>query len=263
MPPRQSQPMTSTPSARPVIAIACDEVRVFKHPAHAAFDAYVRAVADVAGALPLLLPALGDGLDLGALLGSVDGLLLTGSPSNVEPSRYGGPLDPEMLLDTARDATTLPAIPRLADAGLPLFGVCRGLQEMNVAFGGTLHAEVHEQPGHLDHRVGNLERPLPQWYEDRHVVHLHRGGRLHGLLQRDTLTVNSLHEQGIATLAPRLRAEARADDGLVEAVSVADTPAFTLAVQWHPEMRVADSAEARALFVAFGDACRQRRAQRR
>ena len=247
---------------RPVVAIACDQVRVFKHPAHAAFDAYVRAVVDVMGALPLLLPTLGADLDLGALLGSVDGLLLTGSPSNVEPTRYGAAPDPGMLLDTARDATTLPAIPTLADAGLPLFGVCRGLQEMNVAFGGTLHAEVHAQPGHQDHRVGSLERSRPEWYEDRHVVHLQRGGRLHGLLQRETLVVNSLHEQGIATLAPRLRAEARADDGLVEAISVADTPGFTLAVQWHPEMRVGDSAEARALFAAFGEACRQRRGLR-
>lgn len=254
--------MNILPARRPVVAIACDQVRVFKHPAHAAFDAYVRAVVDVMGAMPLLLPALGADLDVAALLGSVDGVLLTGSPSNVEPVRYGAAPDPGMLLDTARDATTLPAIPRLADAGLPLFGVCRGLQEMNVAFGGTLHAEVHEQPGHQDHRVGALERPLPEWYEDRHVVHLQRGGRLHGLLQRDTLVVNSLHEQGIATLAPRLRAEARADDGLVEAISVADSPGFTLAVQWHPEMRVGDSAEARALFAAFGEACRQRRAQR-
>jgi len=250
------------PTSRPVIAIACDQVHVYKHPAHAAFDAYVRAVVDVIGGLPLLLPALGVDLDPAALLGSVDGLLLTGSPSNVEPARYGGPPDPEMMLDIARDATTLPAIPRLADAGLPLFGVCRGLQEMNVAFGGTLHAEVHEQPGHQDHRVGSLERPLPEWYEDSHVVHLQHGGRLHRLLQRDTLLVNSLHEQGIATLASRLQAEARADDGLVEAISVTDAPGFTLAVQWHPEMRVGVNAEARALFVAFGDACRQRRQQR-
>lgn len=252
----------SATNPRPVIAIACDLVRVYQHPSHAAFDAYVRAVADAAGGLPLLLPALGAGLDLGALMGSVDGVLLTGSPSNVEPARYGGAADPEMLLDTERDATTLPAIVPLADAGVPLFGVCRGLQEMNVAFGGTLHAEVQAQPGHRDHSVGDLARPLVQWYEDRHVVHLQRGGRLQALLQRDELVVNSLHDQGIATLAPRLRAEARADDGLVEAVSVADSPGFSLAVQWHPEMRVHDSAEARALFVAFGQACRQRAQQR-
>ena len=252
----------SATSTTPVIAIVCDRVRVFRHDAHAAFHGYVRAVAEVARGLPLLLPAAGPAIDLDALVHSVDGLLLTGSPSNVEPSCYAGPAQPDMLLDTDRDATTLAAIPRLAAAGLPLFGVCRGLQEMNVAYGGTLHAEVHEQPGHQDHRVGDLERPLADWYEDKHLVHLQPGGRLHRLLQRDAITVNSLHEQGIARLGAGLRAEARADDGLVEAIAVEAAPQFTLAVQWHPEMRIDDSAEARALFAAFGDACRARRAQR-
>lgn len=248
--------MSSTSSARPVIAIACDEVRVFKHPAHAAFDAYVRAVADVAGALPLLLPALGDGLDLGALLGSVDGLLLTGSPSNVEPSRYGGPLDPEMLLDTARDATTLPAIPRLADAGLPLFGVCRGLQEMNVAFGGTLYQALPEVAGLGRHRAP-AGSPLEERYAPSHAVRFTPGGLLARISGRQQALVNSVHSQGVERLADALAIEAVAPDGLVEACVVRDAPGFTLAVQWHPEWNLGGDALSQAIFRAFGEAARR------
>lgn len=249
-------------SSRPVVAIVCDRVRVFQHDAHAAFDGYVRAVTDAMQGLPLLLPAAGAAIDHVALLDAVDGLLLTGSPSNVQPSCYGGAPDPAMHLDVARDETTLAAIPALAQAGLPLLGICRGLQEMNVAYGGTLHAQVHAQPGLQDHRVGGLERPLPQWYEDRHVVHVQPDGWLARVVRVPTLTVNSLHEQGIARLGRGLNVEARAGDGLVEAISVAAAPQFTLAVQWHPEMRIDDSAEARAIFAAFAEGCRARRVQR-
>lgn len=251
-----------TASTRPVVAIVCDRVRIFQHEAHAAFDGYVRAVTDAMGGLPLLLPAAGAAIDLAALLDSVDGLLLTGSPSNVQPACYGGPTDPEMHLDVARDETTLAAIPALARAGLPLLGICRGLQEMNVAYGGTLHAQVHAQPGLQDHRIGDLQRPLPQWYEDRHEVRIEPDGWLARAVGAPVLTVNSLHEQGIARLGQGLRVEARAADGLVEAISVAAAPQHTLAVQWHPEMRIADSAEARAIFAGFAEACRARRGQR-
>ena len=248
---------------RPVVAIVCDRITLFGHDAHAAFHGYVHAVAEVSGALPLLLPASGPDLDIETLLSAVDGLLLTGSPSNVEPSCYAGPApDPSMHLDRARDATVLQPLPRLVDAGLPLFGVCRGLQELNVAYGGTLHTAVHEQPGLRDHRIGDLKRPLDQWYADKHPVQVQPGGVLARLLPQPSFDINSLHEQGIARLGQGLRVEAQADDGLVEAISVQAAAQFTLAVQWHPEMRVADSAEARTLFAAFGDACRARRAQR-
>ncbi len=257
--------MTGLP--RPVIAIQCDRVRVFGHDAHAAFDAYVQAVATVAQGLPLLLPAIGAALDLAALLDSVDGLLLTGSPSDVAPSRYGGPpLDPDSLLDEQRDATTLAQIPALVAAGLPLLGVCRGLQELNVACGGSLHAAVHELPGYQDHREGDHARPIERWYDDSHPVQVQPGGQLAAVLAGvhpgPELMVNSLHHQGIARLGQGLRVEAVASDGLVEAISVDGAPQFVLAVQWHPEMRVADSAAARALFAAFGQACRERRASR-
>lgn len=255
--------MTAPAARTPVVAIMCDRIELHRHAAHAAFDGYVRAVTQAVGGLPLLLPATGAALDLQALLDSVDGLLLTGSPSNVEPSCYAGPpAPPDLLLDPQRDATTLVQIPRLVDAGLPLLGICRGLQEVNVAYGGSLHLAVHDQPGHLDHREGPHERPIADWYADSHTVRLAPGGRLAQLLQRDELPVNSLHHQGVQRLGRGLRVEARAPDGLVEALAVEAAPQFTLAVQWHPEMRIDDSAEARALFAAFGQACCARQQQR-
>lgn len=251
------------PGARPVVALVCDHIQLHRHAAHAVFDGYVRAVAEVSQALPLLLPALGPALDVAALLDSVDALLLTGSPSNVAPPRYGAPLRADDWLDEQRDATTLAHIPPLVQQGLPLLGVCRGLQEINVAYGGTPHPEVHERPGRLDHRIADMQRPVPEWYGDSHPVRVLPGGRLAALLGEGEVVVNSLHEQGIERLGPGLRAEAQAADGLVEALSVEGAPALALAVQWHPEMRVADQAAARALFVALGDAARARHAQRR
>lgn len=250
--------------ATPVVAIACDRTVVFGHEAHLGLHGYVRAVTQVIGGLPLLLPALGAELDLAALIDSVDGVLLTGSPSNVAPACYGGPPLPEgTLTDEHRDATTLAPIPRLVAAGVPLFGVCRGLQEMNVAYGGSLHAAVHRLPGHLDHREGDHGRPVARWYDDSHPVQVQPGGVLARLLPVGAMSVNSLHHQGIDRLGPGLRVEALAPDGLVEAISVEGAPGFALGVQWHPEMRVDDSAAARALFTAFGQACRDRHAQRR
>lgn len=246
-----------------MVAIVCDRVQLYRHDAHAVFDGYVRAVTQAVGGLPLLLPAAGGTIDLDALIDSIDGLLLTGSPSNVAPSCYAGPDGPpDLLTDAQRDATTLTQIPRLVRAGVPLLGVCRGLQEMNVAYGGSLHLAVHDEPGHLDHREGPHDRPIPDWYGDSHAVQLAPGGWLARLLQREQMQVNSLHHQGIQRLGHGLRVEARAPDGLVEAISVEAAAQFTLAVQWHPEMRIDDSAEARALFTAFGDACRARRVQR-
>lgn len=252
------------PSAMtPVIAIVSDRVTLYGHEAHAAFHGYVRAVAEVCRGLPLLLPAAGAAIDLAALVDNVDGVLLTGSPSNVAPACYAGPpLPAGTMTDEHRDATTLAQIPALVRAGVPLLGVCRGLQEINVAYGGSLHAAVHELPGHLDHREGDHDRPIPRWYDDSHRVRVQPGGRLAALMDTQDLSVNSLHHQGIARLGQGLRAEAVAPDGLVEAISVDAAPQFALAVQWHPEMRIDDSAAARALFTAFGQACRVRRAER-
>lgn len=247
------------PARRPVVAIITDRIELHHHVAYAVLDGYVRAVASAAGALPLLLPACPEALDSEALIEAVDGILLTGSPSNVAAERYGAaPLPAATRQDPARDATVLPLLPRLIAAGMPLLGICRGFQELNVVYGGTLERAVHAQPGRLDHREGDHGRPIAQWYEDRHAIQIVPGGRLAAIAPDHSCLVNSLHHQGIERLGDGLRVEATAPDGLVEAVSVEAAPQFTLAVQWHPEMRVDDSALSRRIFAAFGEACAQR-----
>jgi putative glutamine amidotransferase len=221
-------------------------------------EKYARAILDAAGGIPLVIPALAEELGLSELLDRLDGILFTGSPSNVEPHHYGGtPSAPGTLHDPARDATTLPLIRRAVESGVPAFGICRGFQEMNVAFGGTLHQRVHEIVGNLDHR-DDESQPLEVQYGPAHEVTLEPGGVLRALAGRDHIEVNSLHSQGIDRLGERLVVEARAPDGLIEAFRVADAPRFALAVQWHPEWKVMTNPFSCALFAAFGAASRDR-----
>jgi putative glutamine amidotransferase len=228
------------------------------HPFHMVGEKYARAVLDAAGAAPLLIPSLADELGFDELLQRLDGLLFTGSPSNVEPHRYeGAPSAPGTLHDPARDATTLPLIRKAVRAGVPVFGICRGFQEMNVAFGGTLHQRLHEVPGHLDHRDDETQ-PLEVQYGPAHDVTLEPGGVLRSLAASDRIQVNSLHNQGIDRLGAELAVEARAPDGVIEAFRVRDAPRFALAVQWHPEWKVMSNPFSRALFAAFGQASRER-----
>lgn len=252
-----------SPALRPVVVIASDRIERDGHATHAALDGYVRAVGEISEALPLALPAAGDVIDVDTLIDAIDGIVLTGSPSNVHPSRYGATAPhPEMQLDLARDATILSLLPRLIAAGVPVLAVCRGFQELNVLYGGTLEPAVHRQPGRLDHREGGHDRPIQRWYDDSHALHIVEGGVLAQLAGGTRAVVNSLHHQGIERLGKGLRVEATAPDGLIESFSIESAPGFALAVQWHPEMRIDDSAFARALFTAFGDACRARRQER-
>lgn len=228
------------------------------HPFHMVGEKYARAVLDAAGAAPLLIPSLADELGFDELLQRLDGLLFTGSPSNVEPHLYeGAPSAPGTLHDPARDATTLPLIRKAVRAGVPVFGICRGFQEMNVAFGGTLHQRLHEVPGHLDHRDDETQ-PLEVQYGPAHDVTLEPDGVLRALALSDTIQVNSLHNQGIDRLGAELAVEARAPDGVIEAFRVRDAQRFALAVQWHPEWKVMSNPFSRALFAAFGQASRER-----
>ena len=230
---------------------------------HQVGDKYVDSVVDGAGGLPLIVPALGPRLDPDAVLDGLDGLLVTGSPSNVEPHHYGGPAPrPDSPCDPARDATTLPLIRRALDLAVPLFAICRGIQELNVALGGTLHQNVHELPDRADHRSDKTV-PIQERYGPAHAVQLVPGGMVRRLLDgAATITVNSLHAQAIDRLADGLAVEAIAPDGTIEAVRVIDAPAFALAVQWHPEWRVLDNPQSRRLFAAFGAACRARQRAR-
>ncbi len=241
---------------RPVVGIPACSKFFDPHPFYAVGEKYVDAVADGADTTPLLIPPLGPRHDEPSLVASLDGLFLSGSPSNVWPDHYGGPASKDGTLhDHARDSTTLPLIRAALGAGMPLLAVCRGIQELNVALGGTLHQEVHEQPGRDDHREPKGE-PLDIMYGPAHAVDLVAGGALATLFGCTTLTVNSLHSQGIDRLADGLVVEATAHDGQIEAVRVVDAPAFAIGVQWHPEWQFAEDPASRTLFRAFGAACR-------
>ena len=243
---------------RPLIGIPADRRMVGHHPFHMVGEKYARAVMEAAEAVPVLIPSLAQELGFDELLTRLDGLVFTGSPSNVEPRHYQGPpSDPGTLHDPARDATTLPLIRKAVAAGVPVLGICRGFQEMNVAFGGTLHQKLHEIPGHLDHR-DDTSLPLDVQYGPAHDVTLEPGGLLRPLADGDRITVNSLHNQGIDRLGAALAVEARAPDGVVEAFRVRDARRFALAVQWHPEWKVMANPFSRALFAAFGRASRER-----
>jgi putative glutamine amidotransferase len=226
---------------------------------HATPARYGAALMGAAGALPILLPPVGEGLV--AMLDRLDGLLLSGSPSNVEPQRYG--VDEDLTPgkhDPHRDATTLPMIRAAIARGLPVLAICRGIQELNVALGGTLIQKVQEQPGRMDHRAitSEAERTEPldynHLYRLKHTVSV--SGHLARIVGAGEIMVNSLHEQAIDRPAEGLVVEARAGDGTIEAVRLADAPGFVMGVQWHPEWHVLADAPSTAIFRAFGDACR-------
>jgi putative glutamine amidotransferase len=241
-------------AVRPLIGIPADRRMLGLHPFHVVGEKYARAVLDGAGGLPLLIPALAEELGMDELLGRLDGVMFTGSASNVEPHHYSGPAsDPGTLHDPARDATTLPLIRKAVASGIPVLGICRGFQEMNVAFGGTLHQKVHEVEGRLDHRE-DVKLELDVQYGPAHEVILEPQGLLHGLAGHERITVNSLHSQGIDRLGESLSVEAHAPDGLVEAFRVRNAKRFAVAVQWHPEWKVMSNPFSRALFGAFGAA---------
>ncbi|MEO8315194.1 MAG: gamma-glutamyl-gamma-aminobutyrate hydrolase family protein [Pseudomonadota bacterium] len=246
---------------RPIIGIPADRRMLGPHPFHVAGEKYITAVLRESEALPLVIPSLGDELGLAELLGELDGLLFPGSASNVEPQHYGGDASrPGTLHDPERDATTLSLIPRAIAAGVPVLGICRGFQEMNVAFGGTLWQHVGEVAGQAVHHE-DTTAPLAEQYGLAHAVTLTPGGLLASIGGVGRITVNSLHHQGVRTLAPGLIEEARAEDGLIEAFRVRDARRFALAVQWHPEWKPAENPFSTALFRAFGEAARERAAQ--
>ena len=242
---------------RPVIGLPADRRVIGDHLFHAVGEKYVRAVVDAADCMPLVIPALRDLVSIDEVLEVVDGLLFTGSPSNVEPVHYSGPASRAGTLhDADRDATTLPLIPAAIERGMPVFGICRGFQEMNVAFGGTLHQNLHEVPGFLDHR-DDESQPLDVQYGPAHDVVLEEGGQLRHLAGTDRVRVNSLHHQGVERLADRLIVEARAPDGVIEAFRVRGVKRFATAVQWHPEWKVMSNDFSKALFAAFGASARE------
>lgn len=246
--------MTIKPQKPIVLVPACNR-SLGDHPFHVAGKKYVDAVR-LAGATPLIVPTAElDEID--ALLDLADGVLLTGSASNVHPSHFGEEVhDTTLPLDPVRDAWTLPLIRRVIERGMPLFAICRGTQEANVALGGSLHQAVQEVAPYSDHRAP-AGQPAAVQYADVHDVLVEPGGVLAGIVDKPQFRVNSVHGQAVNRLASGLRVEARAPDGLVEAFSVENAAGFNLCVQWHPEWQAADNPVSMQMLKAFGAACRQ------
>ena len=253
--------MNMTHKPKPIVLVPACNKPIGEHPFHVAGKKYVDAVR-LAGAQPLIVPtALPEELD--ALLDMADGVLLTGSASNVHPSHFDEEVhDTTLPLDPARDAWTLPLIPKVLARGMPLFAICRGTQETNVALGGSLHQAVQEVDPYDDHRAP-AGQPAAVQYGPAHDVEVVPGGLLSQVVEPRTFKVNSVHGQAVNRLAPGLRVEARAPDGLVEAFSVAEAKGFNLCVQWHPEWQAPSNPVSMQMLQAFGAACRQYRDRHR
>ena len=244
---------------KPLIGISCcvKAFGIFNTPNHAASDTYIRAVDLVVGGLPMLIPAMGQAGDPAAFAARLDGLVLTGSRSNVHPTYYDGPPHPpDLPEDPARDALTLPLIRAAIARGVPVLAICRGQQELNVALGGSLDQKIQDLPGRLDHSTPSDQGNHRIRIGKAHGVRVTPGGLLARVTGREELAVNSLHNQAIARLAPGLVVEATAPDGTIEAVSLPSARGFVLGVQWHPEYDFEWDAISRKIFGAFAEAAR-------
>src|SRR3954452_21924680 len=242
---------------KPVVGVIGNVFQVEnRFPAQMVGERNLRAVADAAGALPLMFAGTPDITDIDALLGAVDGILLTGARANVHPACFGVEPDPRHEpYDHDRDAMALALIEACVARGVPLFGICRGFQEMNVAFGGSLHPEIRDLPGRMNHRMPRLDNgeihPDPTVvFADRHEVSLVAGGAFANILGCETIRVNSLHGQGVLEPGQRVIVEGVAEDGTIEAIRIADAPGFALGVQWHAEYDPQRNPINRKLFEA-------------
>lgn len=242
---------------QPIVAVPTDVREFDNYIWHGVPQPYLEAAISVANVTPLAVPSFGaDRIDLGAVLGAVDGVMITGSKSNVHPSLYGeeateenGPYDP------GRDATSIPLIKGAIERGIPLLCICRGIQELNVALGGTLATEVQDRDGNLDHRAVVSDNQ-----DERFAIHqtvtVKPGTCMADILGAGEIKINTLHRQAVGTLASGLAVEAIAPDGVVEAVSVLGAKAFAIGVQWHPEYWAASDRPSARVFEAFGEAVR-------
>jgi putative glutamine amidotransferase len=244
----------------PVIGISsCRKMGDFAY--YSVYHKYI-AVILALGALPIIIPSVGDLANLTPLLDRIDGLLLTGSQTNIQPQLYNRePVMSVPIEDRSRDATTMPLINAAVEQGVPIFAICRGMQELNVAMGGTLHQELHKVSGRMTHYLGE-DYPLEKLYEPLHDVEVMPSSWLESWVGAPTIRVNSIHTQAIDELSGALVPEAMAPDGTIEAIRAAEAPGFAYGVQWHPEHNYAENTVSQALFSAFGGAVSDYSAQR-
>ncbi len=254
-----------TPRRRPVIGVSGSHLLIEgAYTVQAAGMRNLQALAEAADCLPIVVPGMPDAAEISELMELCDGFLLTGARANVHPSHYGEPpTEKHGAFDEGRDGVVLPLITTAVDLGAPVFGLCRGIQEMNVAFGGSLHPEVRELPGKMNHRMPKGETDAEVIFRKRHKVRFIEDGIFARLLGTTEIVTNSLHGQAIDRPGPRIVIEGRAEDDVVEAISVREAPGFALGVQWHAEHDAVADPVSKALFRAFGDAARARMAHRR
>ena len=247
---------------KPIVAIVCDTAQQGPHMYHQVGDKYIEALVRCADVTPVLIPALGTPVPATDIFSFADGVLFTGGYSNIQRHHYGDAPAPESEHeDPRRDKNTLALVSAVLEAGIPMLGICRGLQELNVALGGTLYPRVHEIEGRMDHRE-DKNASIDVQYGPAHDVSVRDGGILHAVVGETRFKVNTVHGQAIRDVAPPLAVEAVADDETIEAVSVIDAKAFALAVQWHPEWKAWENRQSTKIFQAFGNAVRAHKANR-
>ena len=244
--------------ARPIVGITGNFYLVDRsYPVHATGSMNSAAISKVAGALPLMIPSSPELVEIGDLIDACDGFLFTGGRPNVHPKEYGEPVtEAHGYFDRDRDQIALPLIRACVERGQPVLGLCRGFQEFNVAFGGTLHPEIGELPGRMNHRMPQ-EGTLDEKFALRHLISLQQGGEFARIFEAKEVMVNSLHGQGIKRKGDRIVVEGRAPDGTEEAIRVGGAKGFALAVQWHPEYQASEDPVSQALFGEFGTALRR------
>lgn len=255
-----------TVAPRPLICVSANSVEAAhrRHRVHGTGERNVHSLLKMVDCIPLLLPPVGAAVDVGELVSRMDGFILTGGRANVEPHHYGGPVfPPDEIIDPGRDALVLPLVRACIAARVPVFGICRGIQEINVALGGSLHYRIHQLSGKNDHRRPQHDDvSTEEIFRPNHIVRLTPGGLFHSLTGQDEMMVNSLHGQGVDRLGDGLVVEATSPDGVIEGVRYDDDRQFIVGVQWHAEWQPEKHALSGALYKAFGEAARARAARR-
>ena len=240
---------------RPVVGIISNHLLIDEqYPVHTSGTMNGHAIANISRCIPLIVPSDPAQVTVEELMANCDGFLFTGGRPNVHPDEYGEQAtEAHGTFDRNRDAVALSLIRRCVEVGQPILGICRGFQEVAVAMGCSLHPEIRDLPGRMNHRMppdGTLEEK----FELRHKVKLSEGGPFHKVFGSTEVMTNSLHGQGIKVASDQVVVDGRAPDGTIEAIYVRDAPGFTLSVQWHPEWDAANDPVSRPLFQAFGEA---------
>jgi len=255
-----------TSAPRPLIGVSANAMEAAhrRHLVHATAEHNIHSLMKMVDCIPVLLPPVGAAVDVAELVSRMDGFVLTGGRANVEPHHYGGPEFPDdEPIDPGRDSLVLPLIRACIAERVPVFGICRGIQEINVAMGGSLHYRIHELSGKNDHRRPRRDDVTQEEiFRLNHMVKLTPGGLFQALTGHDEMMVNSLHGQGVDRLGEGLVVEATSPDGVVEGLRYDDDAQFIVGVQWHAEWKPEEHALSGALYTAFGKAARARAARR-